>query len=61
MKVVIFKEMELLDMQIALLQCIFFAKKNLEEKEFDEEYKNEIKSRIEKYNKLLKKLGVKEK
>ena len=61
MKLVIFKEIELLDLQIALLQCIFFAKKNLEEKEFDEEYKKEIKSRIEKYNKLLKKLGVKEK
>lgn len=61
MKIVIFKEIELLDMQIALLQCIFFAKKNLEEKQFDEDYENEIKNRIKKYNTLLRKLGVKEK
>lgn len=61
MKIVIFKRFELLDMQIALLQCIYYAKRSLEENDFDEEYRQEIKSRIEKYNKLLKKLERKEK
>lgn len=61
MKIVVFKKEDLLEMQIALLQCIYFSKKSLEDKNIEREYKQEINNRIDKYNEILKKLERKEK
>ena len=56
MKLVILKNTEKIDIEVALISMVFYYKKMLEEKELDEKNKKFIEQQIKDYNKLIKKI-----
>lgn len=56
MKLVVLKNTEKIDIEVALISMVFYYKKMLEEKELDEKNKKFIEQQIKDYNKLIKKI-----